>query len=87
MFSSLRGKCSRVDTRAVPQGAYNPMNWLNQDLFFGIQLGTCIPSKCTGNELHHMAATLLHRYGFHTLVRGCEVKDKGPITFTQRGIM
>ncbi|KAM7304827.1 nose resistant to fluoxetine protein 6 [Ixodes scapularis] len=83
----LKKMISKFQEKGELLGAYNPLNWLNQDLFFGIQLGTCIPSKCTGGELRHMAATLLHRYGFHTVVRGCEVKDKGPLTVTQRGIL
>ncbi|CAN7993158.1 unnamed protein product, partial [Ixodes hexagonus] len=83
----LKKMIAKFQEKGELVGAYNPLNWLNQDLFFGIQLGTCIPSTCTGAELRHMAATLLHRYGFHTVVRGCEVKDKGPLTATQRGIL
>ncbi|KAH9361427.1 hypothetical protein HPB48_003899 [Haemaphysalis longicornis] len=83
----LRKMIAKFQEQGQMTGANNPMNWLNQDLFFGIQLGTCIPSVCSGSELRHMAATLLHRYGFHTVVRGCQVKENKPPNAHQRGIL
>ncbi|XP_064459149.1 nose resistant to fluoxetine protein 6-like [Ornithodoros turicata] len=65
-------------------GPYSPLRWLNQDLFFGMQVGVCIPSKCSGRELLYMADTLLSRYGMSTLLRGCETQDKGPFTQFQK---
>ncbi|XP_054919233.1 nose resistant to fluoxetine protein 6-like [Dermacentor andersoni] len=83
----LRKMIAKFQEQGEMMGANNPMNWLNQDLFFGIQMGICIPSKCSGTELRHMAATLLHRYGFHTVVRGCQVNETRPLKPYQRGLL
>ncbi|XP_022672835.1 nose resistant to fluoxetine protein 6-like isoform X2 [Varroa destructor] len=67
-------------------GRADPLKWLSQDLFLGIRIGICIPSKCSGDEIEYMIHTLLGKYGVKPTVTGCELlphTEKAPLTQTQ----
>lgn len=51
----LKKVIARFQENGEYVGRADPLRWLNQDLFLGVRMGICIPSKCSGEEIQYMA--------------------------------
>ncbi|OQR70010.1 nose resistant to fluoxetine protein 6-like, partial [Tropilaelaps mercedesae] len=82
----LKKVIARFQENGEYVGRTDPLKWLQQDLFLGIRIGICIPSKCAGEEIQYMTKILLGKYGVIPTVAGCETPRTGkePMTRTQK---
>lgn len=51
----LKKVIHRFQEKGEYVGRYDPFAWLKNDLFLGIRMGICVPSKCTAKEIQYMA--------------------------------
>ncbi|XP_049516054.1 nose resistant to fluoxetine protein 6 [Dermacentor silvarum] len=61
--------------------------FMYNDMAHGLRLGVCFPSACSATEFQFLIGSLVGQHGFDATVKGCVIKEKTPLSTTEKALM